>query len=220
MEPKRASSDGGGNNRNKRLKRREILEKKKAVERLIGSAYSVADHLASVPRLRHYRENGLSVYLDSGRGNRLSASVRHYIQNLLKINMEEPYGPEWPEEEKIKRREMVAAEALYVFVHEINIVDENKMSLTLDDGAACEISEREKGPMIGFVHYRFLVEEELPVLYVYELQLEPRIQGKGLGKFLMQLMEFIACKNRMSAILLTVQKSNLPAMSFYTSRLR
>lgn len=108
--------------------------------------------------------------------------------------MEEPYGPEWPEEEKMKRREMVAAEALYVFVHETTSLGVNSTPLTLDYGAASEISERGKGSMIGFVHYRFLIEEELPVLYIYELQLEPCAQGKGLGKFLMQLIELIARK--------------------------
>ena len=49
-------------------------------------------------------------------------------------------------------------------------------------------------PVVAFVHYRFVVEEDFPVLYVYELQLEKCVQGKGLGKFLMQLLELIACK--------------------------
>ena len=48
--------------------------------------------------------------------------------------------------------------------------------------------------LLGFVYYRFVVEEPLPVLYVYELQMEPSAQGKGLGKFMMQLIEQMACK--------------------------
>lgn len=108
--------------------------------------------------------------------------------------MEGAYGPEWPEEEKVKRREMVAAEALYVFVHETTGGSAHGAAMTLDDEAATKRTGGEKGSMIGFVHYRFIVEEELPVLYVYELQLEPRVQGKGLGKFLMQLIELIARK--------------------------
>lgn len=108
--------------------------------------------------------------------------------------MEGPYGPEWPEEEKVKRREMVSAEALYVFVHETTNASVNGATLTSGDEAATEKIERGEGSMIGFVHYRFIVEEELPVLYVYELQLEPHVQGKGLGKFLMQLIELIARK--------------------------
>jgi GNAT superfamily N-acetyltransferase len=60
--------------------------------------------------------------------------------------------------------------------------------------------------LVGFVHYRFVLEEDVPVLYVYELQLESRVQGKGLGKFLMELIELIAQKvlNYFSQLTLTL----------------
>ncbi|XP_031406889.1 N-alpha-acetyltransferase 40 [Punica granatum] len=219
MDPKRPSSDGGGN-RGKKLKRREVLEKKKAVDELIGAAYSDGDPLASFPDFRRYSKDGLSVCLESGHGSHLSSSVKQYIQNILKMNMEGPYGPEWPEEEKVKRRETVAPEALYLFVHETTNEGVNVVPLASDDKAVTKKTAGQMGSLIGFVHYRFIVEEELPVLYVYELQLEPRAQGKGLGKFLMQLVELIARKNRMGAVMLTVQKANVPALNFYTNRLR
>lgn len=101
--------------------------------------------------------------------------------------MERHYGTEWPTEEKVKYREMVAPEAHYIFVYEVPTLTSNKekrLTPTIEH----------KGDVAGFVHYRFILEEELPVLYVYELQLEQRIQGKGLGKFLMQLLELIAHK--------------------------
>ncbi|CAI0551776.1 unnamed protein product [Linum tenue] len=121
-----------------------------------------------------------------------------------KANMEGPFGEEWPEEEKVKRREMVSPEARYIFVKEESPEADN------DKTAA----------FVGFVHFRFTLEEEIPVLYVYEIQLESRVQGKGLGKFLMQLVELIARKSCMSAVVLTVQKANVAAMNFYTSKLR
>lgn len=99
--------------------------------------------------------------------------------------MEGPYGTEWPVEEKVKRREMVAPEARYIFVYEEAMSEQQRPSATCVE---------ERAPILGFLHFRFLIEEELPVLYVYELQLEPRVQGKGLGKFLMQLIELIALK--------------------------
>lgn len=130
--------------------------------------------------------------------------------------MEAPYGPEWPTEEKIKRREMISEGARYIFVHEISNKDSNKVSKLMGKRRTCNCS----GPTIGFVHYRFIMEEEVPVVYVYELQLEPRVQGKGLGKILMQLVELIACENKMGAVMLTVQRANSPAMDFYISKLR
>ncbi|XP_038688270.1 N-alpha-acetyltransferase 40-like isoform X2 [Tripterygium wilfordii] len=77
------------------------------------------------------------------------------------------YGSEWPAEEKVQRRDMVG-----------RLMD-------------CAGFRR---PFVGFVHYRVTLEEDDPVLYVYEIQLESRVQGKGSGEFLMQLIELIACK--------------------------
>lgn len=94
--------------------------------------------------------------------------------------MEGPFGSEWAEEEKVKRREIVSPDACYIFVHEVPSAVANE----------CQ----DKGAMVGFAHYRFTLEEEIPVVYVYEIQLESRVRGKGLGKFLMQLIELIARK--------------------------
>uniref|UniRef100_A0A0D9VLM0 N-alpha-acetyltransferase 40 n=1 Tax=Leersia perrieri TaxID=77586 RepID=A0A0D9VLM0_9ORYZ len=60
---------------------------------------------------------------------------------------------------------------------------------------------------------------QLPLLtrkYIQNLlKVEPSAQGKGLGKFLMELIELIACKSQMGAVMLTVQKANNLAMAFY-----
>ncbi|KAJ0568352.1 putative transferase transcription regulator GNAT family [Helianthus annuus] len=145
-----------------RSTRHQIMQRKKRMEELLRSAYSSAkDHLSHFP---HYNTNGLSLFLESGRGNKLSSDLKNYIQKLLKVNMEGPYGAEWPAEEKVKRREMSSPEALYIF-------------------------------------------------------LEPAYQGKGLGKFLMQLVELIACNNSMGAVVLTVQKQNTSAINFYLNKL-
>lgn len=107
--------------------------------------------------------------------------------------MEGPYGSEWPIEEKVKRREMVAPEARYIFVRESRNSCSDGNLLKTTDGAHCT-QWMGDGDLVGFVHYRFIVEEDIPVAYVYELQLETCAQRKGLGKFLMQLIELIARK--------------------------
>ncbi|KAI4326300.1 hypothetical protein MLD38_031628 [Melastoma candidum] len=201
----------------KKPTRSEILRKKRAAEGLVSAASSVVDHLSDLDAFRYYDHEGLSVRLDCGRGDRLSAPVKRYIQNLLKVNMEGPFGPEWPTEEKAKRQEMVAPEARYIFV-----LDDSgqSMSKKSPDVGRCYRHEEDSLNLVGFVHFRFMVEEELPILYVYELQLEARIRGKGLGNFLMELIEVIAKKNHMNAVVLTVQKANHAAMEFYTRKLR
>lgn len=108
--------------------------------------------------------------------------------------MEGPYGSEWPAEEKVKRREMIAPEARYIFVYEIPTADASQMSTVPNKDGDTANMMNDKGPIIGFVHYRFLIEEEIPVVYVYELQLKQHVQGKGLGEYLMQLIELIGHK--------------------------
>ena len=49
----------------------------------------------------------------------------------LQWNMEKPYGSEWPKEEKVKCREMVAPEAHYVFVHEVANSNVDEMTTIL-----------------------------------------------------------------------------------------
>ncbi|KAK8470432.1 hypothetical protein PHAVU_004G146400 [Phaseolus vulgaris] len=150
-----------------------------------------------------------------------SLLFQRFAISTQRLNMEGPFGSEWPEQEKVKRREMVAHDAHYVFVHEVANSNADEMTTMLtaaETSTSCCLEN--SGPLVGFVQYRFVSEEEIPVLYVYELQLEPRVQGKGLGKFLMQLLEFMAQKNCMSAVMLTVQKANVLAVDFYISKLR
>ncbi|KAF9618807.1 hypothetical protein IFM89_002675 [Coptis chinensis] len=216
MEVSIESNSKGG----KKLKRKEVLEKKKAIDALIKTASIQKDHLASFPPFRNYNRNGLSVYLESGSGEKLSSPMKAYIQTLLKVNMEGPYGQEWATQEKIKRREMVASEARYIFARDAPNVSAENISSASEKDVNFSSWTGDGDPVVGFVHYRFVVEEDVPVCYVYELQLECHVQGKGLGKFLMQLIELIACKCRMGAVMLTVQKVNILAMDFYMNKLR
>ncbi|KAL9234587.1 hypothetical protein vseg_009443 [Gypsophila vaccaria] len=192
------------------MKRKEILERKKVVEGVIKAASVDKDPLLSFPEFRRYDLPGLSFQLEARHGSKLSRTLKQYVQKLLKVNMERHYGMEWPAEEKVKYREINASEARYIFVYKNRTLGscEKKISMSEDNL-----------DIVGFVHYRFTLEEDLPVLYIYELQLESDIQGMGLGRFLMQLLELIAQKSGMAAIVLTVQKRNVSAMFFYTSKM-
>ena len=80
------------------------------------------------------------------------------------------------------------------------------------------MSSDAKSPL-GFVHLRFENEDLEPVLYVYEIQIEEAGRRKGLGKFLMQLMEMVAWTNNMHKIMLTVIKANKSAYNFYHDKM-
>ncbi|KAJ0981236.1 hypothetical protein J5N97_009491 [Dioscorea zingiberensis] len=202
------------------LRRKEVLEKKKAINEILKAASAVEDQLASFSPFWRYDRHGLSLYLESGFGEHLTFSLKRYIQVLLKVNMEGPYGSEWPAEEKIKRREMVAPEARYIFVRLSPNATPNKNLDNIEEKIISAHWIGDGDPVVAFVQYRFIVEEEIPVLYIFELQLESCVQRKGLGKFLMELLELIAHKNRMGAVMLTVQKDNTSAVDFYIKKLR
>ena len=48
------------------------------------------------------------------------------------------------------------------------------------------------------------MEDALPILYVYEVQVVPAMQRKGLGAFVMTLLKLLAKKSQLEAIMLTV----------------
>lgn len=73
------------------------------------------------------------------------------------------------------------------------------------------------GSLAAFVHFRFDIEELIEVLYLYEIQLEKNVRKKGLGLYLMSLMETIAFHYNMKSIVLTVLKSEVNVMKFYHS---
>ena len=108
------------------------------------------------------------------------------------MNMEVLFGPhEWPAEENMKRWEMVSPEARYIFARKApgSEVSNNSSS-----------SSSSSDP-VAFVHFRFGLEHAVPVLYIYETQVNKSVQGKGLGKFLMQLLELVARKVYMISVL-------------------
>ncbi|KAJ3985673.1 hypothetical protein F5890DRAFT_1552974 [Lentinula detonsa] len=67
----------------------------------------------------------------------------------------------------------------------------------------------------GYSAFRFEHEAEEDILYCYELQINPLHQRKGLGRFLMNLLEVIGRRTKMEKIMLTVLDNNLAANKFY-----
>lgn len=75
--------------------------------------------------------------------------------------------------------------------------------------------------VLAYAHYRFEADEATgePILYVYEVQLREgaATRRRGLGRFLMQLLELAARQRGLAAVTLTVQDSNAAAAALYAS---
>ena len=60
---------------------------------------------------------------------------------------------------------------------------------------------------VAVAHFRFELEEVAPVLYLYELMVDPIVQRKGLGLFLLRLLELVARKQQMEWLMATVPQA-------------
>ena len=67
----------------------------------------------------------------------------------------------------------------------------------------------------GFLSFMLTYEDGYEVIYCYEIHLSPHLQGSGLGKRLMEMMEDVGKNARVEKAMLTVFKTNKAAMRFY-----
>ncbi|KAF3483961.1 uncharacterized protein GIQ15_03285 [Arthroderma uncinatum] len=70
-------------------------------------------------------------------------------------------------------------------------------------------------PIGGFLSFMVTQEDELPVLYCYEIHLAPEVQHRGVGKQLLRIFEDIGRNVGLRKGMLTVFKSNQSAVRFY-----
>ncbi len=47
---------------------------------------------------------------------------------------------------------------------------------------------------LAYLAFRFDEEDNVPVVYVYEVQLTGPVRRKGVGRFLMQVVELLGCR--------------------------
>ncbi|CAH1957097.1 unnamed protein product [Acanthoscelides obtectus] len=153
---------------------------------IVAEANKLVDPLEPFPVFRKFNKNGLSVELFVNRSTDIENEVKQWAFELTKKNMQLKYEQcSWGWNDKTKEEELFDEAAWYLVAKNV-----------------------EDGKLLGFSHFRFDMDEGLEVLYCYELQLDSLIQRKGLGKFMMQILELVAFKNNMKKVILTVLKNN------------
>ncbi|XP_065883304.1 N-alpha-acetyltransferase 40-like isoform X2 [Dysidea avara] len=151
---------------------------------LIKTAYAVDDPLEELFAFKSFRRNGLDMVISFHKMSSMTEDEAKWSFELLKTNMKEFYvrgGMGWKDREKWEE-------------------------LTHDN--SCFLIAREKAtsrPM-AYTSYRYDMDEGVEVIYCYEIQLEPEVRRKGMGKFLMQILELIGHRTQMKKIILTVFK--------------
>ncbi|XP_057278793.1 N-alpha-acetyltransferase 40 [Pezoporus wallicus] len=181
----------------KKQKRLEERAAMAAVCAKVEAANKLQDPLEAFPVFKKYDRNGLNVAIECKRVSGLEPATLEWAFELTKANMQTLYEQsEWGWKEREKREELRDERAWYLIAREA--------------GA---------GP-IAFSHFRFDVECGDEVLYCYEVQLESRVRRRGLGKFLLQILQLVANSTQMKKVMLTVFKHNHGAYQFFREALQ
>lgn len=139
-----------------------------------------------------FQRNGLDLKLRFFKSKDLSPEISQWMFLVTKKNMKKIYEETIGWNDSDKKKEFKESEALFIVAFEQS-----------------ETQKEEWKTPVAFVHFRFEIELEKLCLYCWEIQVIEKVQRKGLGKFLMQIIELIARKNEMDWLLLTCQISSI-----------
>jgi len=178
----------------KKLRRLEETKKQTEAVRIVQEANEIEKPFDALKPFHSYTKNDLKLRLSCKFSNELTTQEFDTLFNLVEHNMKTLYEQSnWGWNEKEKKDEMKEDFARYLIV------------------------ENEKNEIVAMTHFRFDVEDCIEVVYCYEIQLRKDIRGKGLGKFMMQILELLAIKVKMQKVILTVFKANCDAVRFFTN---
>jgi len=177
----------------KKMKRKEEILKLNEAALAVKNADLVENHLVSLLAFQKYARNDLELTIDCKLVKYLSEDEFNVAFKLINDNMKSLYElSSWGWNDKGKKEEM------------------------MEDNARYLLASNPDGKIVAMSHFRFDVDDDVEVLYCYEIQLSEEVRGKGLGKFFLQILELMAMKAKMKKVILTVFKANTRAVNFFT----
>jgi GNAT superfamily N-acetyltransferase len=93
--------------------------------------------------------------------------------------------------------------------------DINEKRHDLTHAEASVLARCLSGKLVGFALFRFVQEETVPVVYLYEIQLDEEVRGQGLGGHLMRAVQRVGRESGQHGLMLTVHLRNKGAVRFY-----
>merc|ERR1711974_32323 len=193
----KAGKSGKKGNSKASEKKKERLEMEKLMNdrvKLVKAANNVEDPLENLPSFKKFEKGGMNVMISAERVTDLDQTTKDWLLDLITRNMKALYEEsEWGWKTENKKEEMFDNRAWYLLARDMD----------------------NEGKLLGFSHFRFDMDYDDEVLYVYEIQLENSVRRKGLGKFMMQVLEIMAFKADMRKIMVTIFKHNPGAQKFF-----
>ena len=170
----------------KRQKIKEETELLNAKRRSLKAAVTTVDLMGLVPIFRDFK--GLKLKLESF--NEIPHEYESWALGLIEGTMKQAYESAWGWDAAGKHQELVDLNSRYIFAF---------------DG---------KDP-VGFLNFRFELENREVYALIVDIQVEAKYQRQGLGKFMTQCVEFIAMKLGMDSVLVQLLKGNEAGRKFF-----
>lgn len=169
-------------------------EKKKAMasKALVNRAKAKRDPLDELSISLKMSLADLDASITGAHWCNLDKETQDWVLKLEEANVREMYEKsDWGWNGKLKKEEMTDEDARYL------------------------IARSTEGRPLGFSHYRFDMDFDDEVLYCYELQIEEHARRKGLGCFMLRVLEELTSHYNMKKTMLTVFKHNHPGRTFF-----
>ncbi|XP_076822912.1 N-alpha-acetyltransferase 40-like isoform X2 [Clavelina lepadiformis] len=179
----------------KKALRKEEREKNDRHWKLVEEANKLSDPLASFVSFQKFEKDGMKFDLRCIKYDDLIKDVFQWTFDLTKANMLEMYEASWGWSDKEKMKEMCDDRMWYLIAFDLD-------------------------RPVAFCSFRFDLDFGEPVVYCYEIQLAKSVQNKGLGTFMMQILQLVAMKNGMHKVVATVLDCNEQSRKFFMEKLR
>jgi len=182
----------------KKLERKAMEMKMNAGVYTVKKANNQENPIDVLPSFQKYQKNGVNLKLETVKVRQLDVKTQEWIVDLTERNMKEMYTKsEWGWNGDVKKKELLEDAAWYLIA-----------------------KDADTDVPVAFSHYRYDMDHDDDVLYCYEIQLEECVRRKGLGKFMMKVLELMMLKSDLLKIMLTVFKHNEVASKFFKEVLK
>ena len=159
------------------------------------------DLLKALVPFKAFNRNGLDCKIECVAAKDLSAETKEFMFDLMESNMEimyeEAYG--WDDQAVSEKR--------------ADMFDESARFFVVTDAAAAD-------DILAFAQIQITIQNANAIIFLEEVQLLPAVQRKGLGKHLLQVLALVGKQNGIEFLLASVTKNNLPAMDFFTAKMK
>jgi len=186
----------------KKAERKAMAAKRNTRVANVKLANSAEDPLAVLPKpFSVYNKNGLDLKLETTRAPEVDEKTLVWAFNMVESSMKPLYDASHSDDPdgwngKEKKIEMREVENWYL------------------------IARNPEGTAVAFATFRYDMEYDDEVIYCYEIQVEKSFRRKGLGRFMMKLLEMLAIKADMLKLMVTIFKNDKPQVDFFKTALK